>query len=58
LFLKNNGVMNYPHLIHSFHTCRTSRELEERGANPGTIGPEKYNGGERDYNSDSTNNNT
>jgi hypothetical protein len=35
--------------------------VEGRGANPDTITPEKYNGGERDYNTTNnttTNNNT
>jgi hypothetical protein len=31
----------------SFHRCRASREVEGHGANPNTISPEKYNGGER-----------
>jgi hypothetical protein len=35
----------------TFHRCRTSREVEGRGAKPDTISPEKYNGGGRNYNS-------
>jgi hypothetical protein len=30
----------------SFHICRASREVEERGANPDTISSKKYNGEE------------
>jgi hypothetical protein len=29
---------------YSFHGCRTGREVEGRGANPNTIGAEKYSG--------------
>jgi len=33
-----------------------TRLVEGRDANQDTIDPEKYNGGERDYNSNNTNN--
>jgi hypothetical protein len=39
---------------YSFHRCRTSREVEGCGANPNTIGLEKYSG-ERDYNTNNNN---